>query len=120
MEAVYGDERSNLSVGRTVIPFTLGHLKATLKRIVYNHFLRGFSVASLELLLAVPFLFFGFIYGASTWIGSSTHGVPATSGQVMIAALPIILGMQLLLAFIQFDVEATPTDPLGSLTSHDD
>jgi dolichol-phosphate mannosyltransferase len=120
MDALYADETSSLHVRGVILPFVIGHAKATVKRIIYNHFLRGFSVATFDLLLAIPFLLFGFIYGASTWIGSATQGVAATSGQVMIAALPIILGMQLLLAFIQFDVESTPTDSLDSLTRHRD
>ncbi len=113
MDAVYGGERSGLSVSRIIWPFLVGHLKAFAKRIVYNHYLRGFSAASLQLLLALPLLLFGFVYGASTWIGASSQGIVATSGQVMIAALPIIVGVQLLLAFFQFDVASTPTEPLG-------
>ena len=120
MDALYADETSSLRVRGVLLQFAFGHLRATVKRIVYNHFLRGFSVASFELLLAIPMLFFGVIYGASTWIGSATGGVAATSGQVMIAALPIIVGMQLLLAFIQFDVESTPTDPLETVARSSD
>ena len=116
MDALYADESSSLKARRVLLPFLWGHFVATLKRITYNHFLRGFSVASLELLLGVPLLIFGFLYGAQAWYGSATGTVGATSGQVMIAALPIIVGVQLLLAFIQYDVESTPTDPLVSLS----
>ena len=44
--------------------------------------------------------------------GASSQGVSATSGQVMIAALPILVGVQLLLAFLQYDVASTPDEPL--------
>jgi glycosyltransferase involved in cell wall biosynthesis len=114
MDASYGAESSGLTIRRVVGPFLWGHTRAFLKRIVYNHFLRGFSVASLELLFGLPLLLFGFIYGLRAWAESVATGVVATSGQVMIAALPIIVGFQLLLAFLQYDIAATPTEPLGS------
>ena len=114
MEATYGAESSSLTIGRIVGPFFFGHLRAFLKRTVYNHFLRGFSFASLELLFGLPLLVFGFLYGLRAWNESIVSDVAATSGQVMIAALPIIVGFQLLLAFLQFDIASTPTEPLGS------
>ena len=115
MPAHYGDEKSGLRIRSIVGPFLLGHTRAFFKRIVYNYFLRSFSVASLELLLALPLIMFGLIYGISTWVGAASQGVAATSGQVMIASLPIIVGVQLLLAFVQFDVAATPSEPLSAL-----
>lgn len=115
MEARYGDEVSGLRIRKILVPFLLGHLKAITKRVLYNYYLRSFSVASIELLLAIPLLLFGIIYGVSTWIGAASHGNAATSGQVMIAALPVIVAVQLLLAFVQYDVAAIPTQSLASL-----
>jgi dolichol-phosphate mannosyltransferase len=115
MEARYGDEVSGLRIRRILGPFVLGHLRATVKRILYNYYLRSFSVASIELLLAIPLIVFSIVYGVSTWIGAASHGNAATSGQVMIAALPLIVAVQLLLAFVQYDVAALPTQPLAGL-----
>jgi len=112
MMAVYQGEPSSLSVRNVVGPFLLGHAQALLKRIVYSHYLRNFSVASIELLMALPLILFGLVYGLSTWVGASSQGLSATSGQVMIAALPILVGVQLLLAFLQFDIASTPDEPL--------
>ena len=39
-------------------------------------------------------------------------GVPTTAGTVMVAALPIILGVQFVLAFIGHDVASIPRRPL--------
>jgi glycosyltransferase involved in cell wall biosynthesis len=115
MVAVYHDEPSSLSVRKIIGPFLLGHLRAFLKRVIYNHYLRSFSVASVELLLALPLILFGLTYGISTWIGASAQGLSATSGQVMIAALPILVGVQLLLAFLQYDIASTPDEPLSPM-----
>jgi glycosyltransferase involved in cell wall biosynthesis len=115
MRARYGNEASGLRISSILFPFVWGHTKAFWKRVLYGYFLRSFSVASIELLLALPLILFGFVYGSMAWINGSAPGVPATSGQVMIAALPLIVGIQLLLAFLQYDVASTPTDPLSEL-----
>jgi len=39
-------------------------------------------------------------------------GVPATAGTVILAALPILLGWQMLLAFFNFDTRNVLTTPL--------
>ena len=113
ISAFYGDEISGLRVRSIIGPFLLGHARAFFKRILYNYFLRSFSVASLELLLALPLLLFGFVYGITTWAGAAAQGIAATSGQVMIASLPILVGVQLLLSFVQFDIASTPSEPLS-------
>lgn len=120
MAAFYGDETSGLRIRSIIGPFLLGHLRAFFKRILYNYFLRSFSVASLELLLALPLLLFGFVYGITTWAGAAAQGLAATSGQVMIASLPIIVGVQLLLSFVQFDIASTPSEPLTTLLGDED
>lgn len=120
MPAFYGDEQSGLRVRRVLLPFLLGHLVASMKRVAYMYYLRNFSVASLELMLGMPALLLGIFLGARYWLESLQAGVTATSGQVMLSALPIIVGAQLLLAFIQFDVAAVPTDPLSRLALAED
>ena len=115
MTARYEDEVSSLRISRIMGPFAWGHFKGFIKRVIYSYYLRSFSVASIELLLGFPLVLFGIIYGIATWAGASALGVAATSGQVMIAALPLIVGVQLLLAFLQYDVAATPTQPLSEL-----
>ncbi len=120
MRAVYGDEQSNLSARKVMFSFLGGHLRNFCKRILYNYFLRGFSVASVELVLATCFLFFGAVYGVSRWIQSSVSGIYASSGEVMLAALPIIVGVQLLISFIGFDMQSQPKIPLrGGHEKHD-
>ena len=40
------------------------------------------------------------------------NGEVATSGTVMLAALPIIIGIQLLIAFMAYDIQAVPKKPI--------
>lgn len=108
MDAKYGDEKSNLRIGRVVPEFVLKHLINLAKRIFYNYFLRDFSVASLELVFGILLFTFGAIFGAIKWWDSAMVGVESSAGTVMLAALPVLAGLQFLLAFLGHDIRATP------------
>lgn len=55
----------------------------------------------------------GVVFGGWAWLRSLTTGQPATSGTVMLAALPLIIGIQFLIAFLHHDVERVPSQPLS-------
>jgi glycosyltransferase involved in cell wall biosynthesis len=104
MHARYADEVSSMRPLREIPRFAFSHMRNFAKRIFYNYFIRNFSLASLELALGVLLLLFGVVYGFANW-GTVA---PATAGTVMVAALPIIIGFQLLLAFINYDIQSVP------------
>jgi dolichol-phosphate mannosyltransferase len=108
MAAVYGTEQSNMQIVKVLPEFLCGNLKNFAKRLIYSYFLRDFSIASLELAFGMLFLLFGTIFGTQAWIRSAVTGVTASTGIIMIAALPVILGIQFLLSFIAFDFSAVP------------
>ncbi|MDC8760847.1 glycosyltransferase family 2 protein [Janthinobacterium fluminis] len=111
MDAVYGDEVSNIRYTRALWDFSRGHLRNFVKRIGYNYFLRDMSAASFELFIGIPLMLFGFGFGLRSWWLSITAGAPSTPGTVMLAGLPVIIGLQLLLSFISYDVSSLPTRP---------
>src|SRR5690606_12757243 len=115
MEAVYAGERSSLRPFAVLGPFLFKHLRNFGKRIFYNYYLRDFSLASVELLLGLPALIFGVIFGVDRWIDSVETGVVASAGTVMTAALPIIVGLQFLMGFLNYDIQNTPKTPLHPL-----
>jgi dolichol-phosphate mannosyltransferase len=115
MPAVYGMEESSLRVGRILPRFLFAHLVNLCKRIVYNYFLRDFKIGSIELLLAAVLLPFGLVFGLKYWISGLKRGLTATAGTVMLAALPIILGFQLLLSFFNQDMNNIPRRPIHEL-----
>lgn len=112
MAAHYGDETSSLRVGRVLFTFPLKYLRATCKRIFYSYFLRDFNAGTLQLLGAILIGGAGTLYGAAKWALSIRSGIAATSGEVMIAALPVLVGVQFLLGALQFDIQNVPRDPL--------
>tara|TARA_R110002126_G_scaffold291807_1_gene459587 strand:+ start:2565 stop:3536 length:972 start_codon:yes stop_codon:yes gene_type:complete len=112
MQAVYGDEESNLSVKKIIGPFLKGHTKNFAKRIFYNYFLRDFSVASIELVLGSFMLLFGCVWSASKWYASVSSGEVSSAGTVMIGMLFILVGTQLLLSALHYDQRNIPDTPI--------
>jgi len=74
------------------------------------------SLASIELPLGLVLFFSGLTYGAVHWIESSRAGVETPAGTVMLAALPILMGVQLVLAFLSNDISSVPKRPLHKKT----
>jgi dolichol-phosphate mannosyltransferase len=112
MDALYADEKSNLRIRRILGEFMVKHLRNFGKRIFYNYFLRDMTAASLELLIGACMLGFGLVFGSLHWLESLQRGTASPPGTVMLAALPILLGIQLLLAFVNFDVANVPRQPI--------
>jgi len=112
MPAVYKQEKSSLVIRRVLGEFAFKHVTNTLKRIFYSYYLRNFNIASIEILAGLVFLLFGTWFGLSHWIEGARLNVPATSGTVMVAALPVIVGVQLVLAFLSYDLQNVPRDIL--------
>jgi dolichol-phosphate mannosyltransferase len=112
MDARYGEEKSNLSLVKAFVQFPIYHARNCCKRIFYNYFLRGFSVASINLVVGFALLLFGVTFGVVEWIVGAQRQTPASSGTVMLAALPVIIGSQLLLSFLSFDMSNVPREPL--------
>jgi glycosyltransferase involved in cell wall biosynthesis len=113
MRARYGGERSNLRVRRVLLQFPMKYFIAMCKRILYSYFLRDFNGGTLQIGLGVLLVAAGTLFGVGRWTHSTLTGVPTTSGQVMLAALPVLIGVQLLLGALQFDIQNVPSDPLS-------
>lgn len=112
MSAKYGDEVSGLKISKIIGEFFYKHLRNFFKRIFYNYYLRDLTVASLELPLGLALFLFGSIYGMTSWVRAATQDMSTPSGTVMLAALPILVGIQLVLAFVSYDVSNIPRRPL--------
>ncbi|MCH7866955.1 MAG: glycosyltransferase family 2 protein [Myxococcales bacterium] len=112
MPVRYAGERSNLRVRSVIFEFAAKHVANTFKRIFYSYYLRDFSIASIEIIIGIASLTWGTWFGMTRWLTGISQNVPATSGTVMVAALPVLLGVQLILAFLNFDIQNVPRDVL--------
>src|SRR5690606_16499692 len=85
-----------------------------IRRQCRSYFLRDMSLASLELLAGCALVLFGAVFGLYHWGLSVSTGAPASTGTVMLAALPLLVGLQLLLAFLAYDIASVPRKVLSS------
>lgn len=108
MDAKYGAESSNLRITRVLFDFSVKHVRNTFKRIFYSYFLRDLSLASVELVLGTLFLVSGFLMGIAFWFESARTGITASAGSVMLVALQVIVGIQLMLGFLAYDIASVP------------
>jgi dolichol-phosphate mannosyltransferase len=109
MPASYGDEKSNLRIWKTLRDFPYKHFRNFTKRIFYSYYLRELNIASIELPAGILLFGFGVYFGLTRWAEAAALGTPATAGTVMLSAVPLILGFQLILAFLAYDIGAVPT-----------
>ncbi|WP_231907934.1 glycosyltransferase family 2 protein [Cupriavidus sp. USMAHM13] len=112
MDAVYGDEVSNLKVSKIIGEFMMKHIRNFGKRIFYSYFLRDLSLASIELVVGVLALLFSILFGGYHWMLSTRQEVGTPVGTIMIAALTFLTGLQLILAFFGFDIANIPKRPI--------
>jgi dolichol-phosphate mannosyltransferase len=112
MDAHYGDEISHLTISHIIGEFLFKHARNFFKRLFYNYYLRNMSLASIELPLGTLFLFFGLIYGSIQWMHSAKHHLPTPTGTIMIATLSTIIGLQFVMAFLNYDMNSVCRNPL--------
>ena len=112
MKAHYGNETSSLSVGKALFEFAAKHFVNAAKRLCLRYFIADFGMASVQFLAGIALASWGVIFGVVEWHKSDATGVPATAGTVLLAGLPIILGSQLLIAFLGHDTRNVPREPI--------
>ncbi len=108
MKALYADEVSGLSSTKMLFEFPPKLLITFLRRILLKYFLFDFNIGSLYLLAGIPIFLYGIIFGLLKFEEYDKLGVGAPTGTVILPTLLIILGFQLLLAGLAFDVNNYP------------
>jgi dolichol-phosphate mannosyltransferase len=108
MDARYANESSSMQIHQIVGEFLFKHLRNFGKRIFYNYYLRDMSLASIELPLGLILFLFGTLFGVTQWISSASNNIATPAGTVMLSALPTLMGLQLILAFLAFDIGSVP------------
>ncbi|NJN79884.1 MAG: glycosyltransferase family 2 protein [Anaerolineales bacterium] len=111
--AKYGNEKSHLSIYRSLLEFPYKLLVTFLRRVLLKYYIYDFSILSLYILTAFPLLLFGLTFGITKWIQYAQLGIAAPTGTVMLPTLCVILGIQIMLSAIEIDMKATPKQPLS-------
>jgi dolichol-phosphate mannosyltransferase len=111
--AHYAGETSNLSIPKVLRQFPLRLFASFVRRIVLKNFVYDFNLESLNLACGIPLLLGGIIYGGLKWIWYTSHHLPAPTGTVVLPAMAITLGMQLLISAAHLDLSAVPREPIN-------
>jgi glycosyltransferase involved in cell wall biosynthesis len=108
LQAFYREEHSSLSILDTLISFPGKYLNRLFKRLFYSYFLRDFNMGSVGLIVSSVLVTSGSIYGVTKWLASIETGVPATAGMVMISGIQLLVGLNFLISFINYDIGNIP------------
>ncbi len=106
--AIYQDEKSSINIPREFFVFLFNLTGRFFKRMFYRYFLYDFTAASFYIISGIVLGVFGFAWGIAKWVKSSQTGIPATTGTVLIAVLPIILSIQFLVQAVAQDIADVP------------
>lgn len=108
MPAIYGNEKSNMKITKMPALFLKNLFKLFISRLIKSYYIYDFSIGTIYMLFSFLFLTTGIAYGGYNWYVYASQGILTPLGTIMISTLLIILGFQLLLQFIQYDILNTP------------
>jgi dolichol-phosphate mannosyltransferase len=105
---IYGQEVSGVRVGRVIFAFPMRLIWRGTRRFWRKNLVTDFGAIATLSLIGLVLIIPGIFFGAYHWWLSATTGQIATTGTVMIAVLPIILGVQLGLQALVLSVLSSP------------
>lgn len=108
MPARYGDERSSMRLRRILFAFPRKLFFGCLGRLRLKYFGLDFSPIAVLLSVGTLLVVGGVSYGACAWISHAARGAATPAGTVMVSALPVLFGGQLLLQALLLDIAQTP------------
>jgi dolichol-phosphate mannosyltransferase len=105
MPTIYNGARSSLSIPRVLWTFPWRLLRLMLRRLVVQYFVFDVNLGSIYLVVGTLLMLGGAAWGIDQWIASSVTQEPRSTGTVMLAVLPFLMGFQLLLNALMYDVQ---------------
>jgi glycosyltransferase involved in cell wall biosynthesis len=106
--ARYGSETSSMDLRRILLQFPWKLLRGSVMRLRLKYFGMDFSPIAVLLLIGLPLFAAGAGYGLYEWVKHAVRGIATPAGTVMLAALPTLLGAQLLLTALLMEIGQTP------------
>jgi dolichol-phosphate mannosyltransferase len=118
MPARYAGETSSLSITRVVRQFPGKLVWSLIRRLVLKNFVYDFNLESFHIVAGVPLLLLGMLYGGYHWWWYSSRHLAAPTGTVVLSALLITIGMQLLISAVNLDLQSIPREPINAGPIH--
>jgi hypothetical protein len=108
LPARYGDESSSLRPSQVLFTFPARLLAGFFRRVFWRYVFYDVSPVAILLFAGLVLFLFGGIFGAYHWIHNASRGMATPTGTVIVAAVPFILGVQLLLQALVLDIQNSP------------
>ncbi len=108
MPTIYTDVPSSLSITRAAFEFPAKLARLTLRRFALQYLVFDVNIGTLYFFVGLLLVSFGFIFGLAQWINGFYTHLPKPIGTVMLAVLPFMMGFQLLLNALMYDVQISP------------
>lgn len=125
MPARYRGESSSMRLSRILasFPFKLGRM--LVRRVFLKHLVYKLSPVGVYLIPGLVLMLFGVVFGGAHWWISVRTAIPATTGTVVTALLPFLMGFHLTLQAFHHDIMTAPEPdpprrevPLEDVPSH--
>jgi dolichol-phosphate mannosyltransferase len=108
MPAIYPeDSRSSLSIPNVMFSFPPKLLARYVRRLLINYFVVELNVGSLCALAGIPLLLFAIVFGGHEWAVSVSSGISRPTGTIILALLSFMIGFQLSLQALLYDVQSS-------------
>lgn len=105
MPTIYTGAPSSLAISRVVFEFPPQLLRLALRRLLVQYFIFDVNLASLYCFFGALLALFGVGFGVYEWIQGAITGIPRATGTIMLAAVTLLMGFQLLLNALMYDVQ---------------
>jgi glycosyltransferase involved in cell wall biosynthesis len=105
MPTIYTEAPSSLSISRVIRQFPPKLLRCTLKRLLLQYFVFDVNLGTVYSLIGSLLLLFSIVFGGYEWIDGIVTHTAKPIGTVMLAVLPFMMGFQLLLNALMYDVQ---------------
>ena len=111
MEARYRGETSSLSLVGASVEFAFRLMRSLARRILLEYFVLDMRPGTLFGILGAIGVLFGTSFGLYHWRLGEALGTSSLPGTVMVAAIPVIVGTQLLVQAIALDIAESRSFP---------
>ena len=108
MPAVYGDERSSMSVARVLFSFPPRLAGMLVRRLFLKYLIYDVSPIAVYAIFGSLLLGFATSFGGYHWWQSIRTGIPSATGTTVVALLTFLMGYMLLLQAVNLDTAQSP------------
>jgi len=105
MPAIYTSGPSSLAISRVIFEFPPHLFRLTIRRLLIQYFIFDVNLGSLYCVFGLLLALFGLSFGVYEWIEAAITHISRATGTIMLAAVTFLMGFQLLLNALMYDVQ---------------